>query len=79
MLGELIAEAESKNMGSKVLADGEIEVTTHAHVKYLGIEGSGLTTYWLEPRPDGSFYMEGNAIVTTKTEKYGVPAGPGTI
>jgi hypothetical protein len=66
MLGEQIGESRGKRTGRKVLSvDGgfKVEVSFEAEGKLFGIDVHEITTYWSAPRPDGSLYGEGEAVV----------------
>src|ERR1700730_1265649 len=61
MLGELIGESRGKRIVRRMLSSDpvKIEVTFQDSGKMLGVDLSGLGTYWSEIRADGSIYGEG--------------------
>jgi hypothetical protein len=70
MLGEIIGEATGKVTGTRVLpSEGgapKLESSVQDTGRYLGIEVTGMGTYWAVMRPDGTLYGEGQGVVMTK-------------
>jgi hypothetical protein len=69
MLGEQIGESRGKRTARRVLSsDGsgfKVEVSFEDNGTLLGVDAHEIGTYWSEPRPDGSLYGEGQAVVLT--------------
>jgi hypothetical protein len=66
MLGDLIGEERGKVTGTRVLPDGKVESSDQSSGTILGIESNSVTTWWGTARPDGSWWGEGQGIITTK-------------
>jgi hypothetical protein len=69
MLGDQIAESRGKRTGRRALsADGgfKVEVSFESSGKLLGIEYNDFGTYVATPRPDGTFFGEGQGVSMTK-------------
>jgi hypothetical protein len=66
MLGNLIYEATTKVIGTRVLDEnGTMETTLHEQGKILGIECTVTATFVSEPRPNGIMYSEGYGVLLT--------------
>jgi hypothetical protein len=68
MLGEQIGEERGKVSGYRVLSvEGpKVEVSFQATGNILGIEHTGMGTYWSVPKAGGFMYGEGQGVITTK-------------
>ena len=66
MLGEVIGEAHGKRTGRRVIQSRSggvrVEVSFEDTGKLLGVDISGIATYWSEVRPDGTIYGEGQGV-----------------
>ena len=80
MLGEMIGESHGKRTARRVLAASpgfKVEVSFEESGKILGVEGTGIVTYWSEGRPDGSLYGEGQGVFITQTGETATWKGQG--
>jgi len=70
MLGELVGEEKGKVTARRVLEpqDGRprVEISFEGAGSTLGVETTGIGTYWSTVRPDGVQYGEGNGVVMGK-------------
>ena len=66
MLGEQIGEAHGKRTGRRVIQSRgggvRVEVSFEDSGKLVGVEVSGIATYWSEVRPDGTIHGEGQGV-----------------
>lgn len=69
MLGEQIGEEQGKITGRRVLpSDGagpKVEVSFQASGTLLGMNTTGLGTYWSVVQPNGALYGEGQGVIMT--------------
>lgn len=90
MLGEKIGDARGKVTSQRVLAtEGgpKVETSFRDEGTILGIKARTVGTYWSEMRPSGTFYGEGQGIVTSengematwKGQGVGVPQPDGSV
>ena len=81
MLGEVIGEETGKVTGTRVLpCDGgapKLESSFQGTGRYLGIEVTGVGTYWAVMRPDGTLYGEGQGVGTAKAGGMATGTGQG--
>jgi hypothetical protein len=71
VIGEKIGETNGKINSLRVIScpssgHTKVECSVQASGKLLGADINELATYWSAPRPNGTFYGEGNGIITTK-------------
>lgn len=69
MLGEQVVEEKGKTTNIRVISvDGgpKMEVCSQTTGEILGVNYTGLTTYWAAARPDGFMYGEGEGVLTTQ-------------
>ena len=67
MLGNLIYEATTKVIGTRVLDEnGTMETTLQEQGKILGIECTVTATFVNKPRHNGMMYSEGYGVLLTK-------------
>jgi hypothetical protein len=69
MLGAQIGVEHGKITGRRVLpSDGQgpkMEVTFEARGTFVGIDASGVGTYWTVVQANGALYGEGEGLITT--------------
>ena len=90
MIGEKIGESTGKISGMRVIAcessgRTKVECSMTETGKLLGMDVTEVATYWSFPQANGTFYGEGNGIITTKDGEHitwkgtgiGKPTGKG--
>jgi hypothetical protein len=66
MLGDQLFEETGRTIGTRVLADGRIEVSFQDTGTVLGVEYTNVGTYVSSARPDGALWGEGQGVAMTK-------------
>ncbi|WP_440948080.1 hypothetical protein ACSAZL_07525 [Methanosarcina sp. T3] len=67
MLGDLIYEATTKAIGTRVIDEnGTMEITLQEQGKIFGIECTVTVTFVNKPRHNGVMYSEGYGVLLTK-------------
>jgi hypothetical protein len=75
VIGERIGEASGKINSTRVIrcessGQTKVECSVQESGKLLGVDVTEIATYWSTPRPNGTFYGEGNGIITTRDGEY---------
>jgi hypothetical protein len=85
LIGEVIGEFKGKATGTRVLADGKMEVSSAGSGSILGKEASIMSTLVNTLMPNGVMMLEGNGMIMTaegevvmaKSNGIGWPTGKG--